>query len=51
MKADIPKLEKIIAEILEQVRNAGGDMQLVADYNKTLGLLQKKKAIENFDNK
>ena len=51
LKANIPKLEKIIAEILEQVRNAKGNMQLVADYNKTLGLLQKKKAIENFDNK
>ena len=51
LEANIPKLEKIIAEILEQVRNAKGNMQLVADYNKTLGLLQKKKAIENFNNK
>ncbi|WP_310652945.1 hypothetical protein, partial [Lactobacillus jensenii] len=46
LNADIPKLEKIIAEILELVRYAGGEMQLVADYNKTLGLLQKKNAIE-----
>ena len=46
LQANIPELENIIADILEQVRKAKGNMKLVADYNKIMGLLQKKKAIE-----
>ncbi|GFI21241.1 hypothetical protein IMSAGC010_01829 [Lactobacillus johnsonii] len=46
LQANIPELENIIADILEQVRKSKGSMKLVADYNKTIGLLRKKKAIE-----
>lgn len=46
MKADVSELEKIIADILNKVRNSKGNMELVADYNKIMGLLQKKKAVE-----
>ena len=46
LKADISELEKIIADILNKVRSSKGNMELVADYNKIMGLLQKKKAVE-----
>lgn len=46
LKADVSELEKIIADILNKVRNSKGNMELVADYNKIMGLLQKKKAVE-----
>lgn len=49
LQSSIAELEDIISDMLKQIRNNKGNMELVADYYKTLGLLQKKKAIERID--